>query len=215
MGKTKDDIWSKFGQSYQQSDAKLSYCKFLIVESPQHGIQSSISGCNISMLTSKRSPYTRKRIPLVAALKDLIALTVLATLTALLTRISSTRKWWTRVTSSIEVTSDCCIMQYDIIRYYMELYHAVCAGFQLYRAIAGMTFGYFLLALTISWSQLLARVWSDPNLCGLIVGILLSIRFLPVRNCEPHGPSFHVSKNRGEKKSLWSFRYKTSLHLDS
>ncbi len=27
MGKTKDDIWSKFGQSYKQGDVKSSYCK--------------------------------------------------------------------------------------------------------------------------------------------------------------------------------------------
>jgi hypothetical protein len=27
MGKSKDDIWSKFGQSYKQRDAKSSYCK--------------------------------------------------------------------------------------------------------------------------------------------------------------------------------------------
>jgi hypothetical protein len=27
MGKTKDDIWSKFGESYKQGDAKSSYCK--------------------------------------------------------------------------------------------------------------------------------------------------------------------------------------------
>jgi hypothetical protein len=27
MGKTKDDIWFKFGQSYKQGDAKSSYCK--------------------------------------------------------------------------------------------------------------------------------------------------------------------------------------------
>jgi hypothetical protein len=55
---------------------------------------------------------------LVVALKNLISLTFLAASTALLTRISSTRRWWTRVTSSIEVDSDCCIIQSDIIRYY-------------------------------------------------------------------------------------------------
>jgi hypothetical protein len=27
MGKTKDDIWSKFGQSYKQGNAKSNYCK--------------------------------------------------------------------------------------------------------------------------------------------------------------------------------------------
>jgi hypothetical protein len=60
----------------------------------------------------------RKRMLLVAALKNLIALTFLAASMALLMKISSTRRWWMKVTSSIEVDSDCCIIQSGIIRYY-------------------------------------------------------------------------------------------------
>jgi hypothetical protein len=52
----------------------------------------------------------RKRMLLVATLKNLIALTFLEASTALLTRISSMRRWWMRVTSSIEVDFDCCII---------------------------------------------------------------------------------------------------------
>ncbi len=78
----------------------------------------TISGLSLATVTSK----------LMAALKNLITLTFLATSTTLLMRISSTRKWWTRVTSSIEVDSDCCIIQSDIIWYYTILYHAVHAG---------------------------------------------------------------------------------------
>lgn len=39
----------------------------------------------------------------VAVLKNLIALTILAASSAKLTRISLTRRWWMKVTSSIEV----------------------------------------------------------------------------------------------------------------
>jgi hypothetical protein len=45
-------------------------------------------------------------------------LTFLAASTTLLMRISSTRRWWTKVTSSIEVDSVCCIIKSGIIRYY-------------------------------------------------------------------------------------------------
>ncbi len=34
MGKTKDDIWSKFGQFYKQGDAKSSYCKCSACDEP-------------------------------------------------------------------------------------------------------------------------------------------------------------------------------------
>ncbi|CAK9207872.1 unnamed protein product [Sphagnum troendelagicum] len=34
MGKTKDNIWSKFGQSYKHGDAKLSYCKCSACDEP-------------------------------------------------------------------------------------------------------------------------------------------------------------------------------------
>jgi ssDNA-binding Zn-finger/Zn-ribbon topoisomerase 1 len=34
MGKTKDDIWSKFGQSYKHGDAKLSYYKCSACDEP-------------------------------------------------------------------------------------------------------------------------------------------------------------------------------------
>jgi hypothetical protein len=67
-------------------------------------------------------------MPLVAELKNSISLTFLMASTTLLMRISSTRRWWTRVTSSIEVDSDCCIIQSGIIRYYIILYHTVRAG---------------------------------------------------------------------------------------
>jgi hypothetical protein len=34
MGKTKDDIWFKFGQPYKQGDAKLSYYKCSVCDEP-------------------------------------------------------------------------------------------------------------------------------------------------------------------------------------
>jgi len=100
-----------------------NYC---IIGKCAHGLRKRFDSCPTHRLTIRscltyleRSPKTRKRMPLVAALKiAVIALTFLVALTALLTRISSTRRWWTRVTSSIEVDSNCCIIQSNIIRYY-------------------------------------------------------------------------------------------------
>ena len=46
----------------------------------------------------------------------------------LVTRISSTRRWSMRATSSIEVDFDCCMIQHGIIWYYTVLYHAVRVG---------------------------------------------------------------------------------------
>jgi hypothetical protein len=55
MGKTKNDIWSKFGQSYKQGDAKSSYCKCSMCDEPM--IAAAGRMCD-HWVKCKKSPRT-------------------------------------------------------------------------------------------------------------------------------------------------------------
>ncbi len=54
MGKTKDDIWSKFGQSYKQGDAKLSYYKCSACDEP---MIAAVGYMHDHWVKCKKHPY--------------------------------------------------------------------------------------------------------------------------------------------------------------